>query len=607
MTRNRELLPIASTAETRRAVWALIRPHRVFALVTMIVLVAGTVIGLIGPPVLGRIVDLVVERQPPEAIVWPVGMLVLIAVGQAALSAVGAALVARLGETVLATLRERVVERALELPLGQVEQAGSGDLIARVGGDVAVIAEAVREVLPTLAHSALTVGLTLVGLVVLDWRFALAGLCAAPIQIYSLCWYLRKSSPLYAAERVAEGERAQQLLDSISGAATVRAFRLAPEHIQRVSHRSQVSVDFALRTTVLRTRFYARLNLAECVGLTAILIVGFFLVRNDSVSIGAATAAALYFHRLFDPIGMLLAVFDRAQEAVAGLARLVGIANLPVPEGSEQSIKPIDTSICVAGVRHSYTPGHDVLRGIDLEVPSGWRVALVGASGAGKTTLAKLIAGIHHPVEGEIRLGGARHDELGPRLTRQTVALITQEVHVFAGPLADDLRLARPDATDDQLIEALDQVGAAAWAFALPNGLDTVVGDGGHRLTASQAQQLALARLVLADPPIVILDEATAEAGSLGARTLEAAAVRAIEGRTALVVAHRLTQATTADHIVVLDDGRVVEVGDHETLVAAGGNYAALWAAWSTKRTLTNSTGKASGLASGRDGRSPRR
>jgi ABC-type multidrug transport system fused ATPase/permease subunit len=157
---------------------------------------------------------------------------------------------------------------------------------------------------------------------------------------------------------------------------------------------------------------------------------------------------------------------------------------------------------------------------------------------------------------------------------------VTQEVHVFAGPLADDLRLARPDAGDDELRAALAAVGALEWADALPNGLDTVIGDGGHALTVVQAQQLALARLVLADPPIAVLDEATAEAGSAGARVLDAAARKALEGRTGLVVAHRLSQAATVDLVVVLDEGRVVEQGSHAELVAAGGRYAALWAAW---------------------------
>ncbi len=226
----------------------------------------------------------------------------------------------------------------------------------------------------------------------------------------------------------------------------------------------------------------------------------------------------------------------------------------------------------------------DITTGIDLDVAAGERVALIGATGAGKTTLAKLIAGLYEPAAGEIRIGGAALDALGPEATRDAVALITQDVHVFAGTLADDLRLAADGATDDDLRAALERVGALPWVDALDEGLQTVVGEGGRRLSATQAQQLALARLVLRDPPIVILDEATAEAGSTGARVLERAADRALAGRTALVVAHRLTQAAAADRIVVLDAGAIVEQGTHAQLLAAGGRYATLWTAWSSAR-----------------------
>jgi ATP-binding cassette subfamily C protein len=233
----------------------------------------------------------------------------------------------------------------------------------------------------------------------------------------------------------------------------------------------------------------------------------------------------------------------------------------------------------VADLGFGYPGGPPVLAGIELAVAAGEVVAVVGASGAGKTTLAKLIAGVHQPTRGSISVGGA-----DGAAGRRPIALITQEVHVFAGPLADDLRLARPAATDADLRAALAATGALAWADALPAGLSTVVGAGGHRLTVTQAQQLALARLILADPPIAILDEATADAGSAGARTLEAAAAQALAGRTAIVIAHRLTQAAVADRILVLAAGRVAQAGSHAELRATPGPYATLWAAWSTPR-----------------------
>ncbi len=579
-----ELLPVASPAQVRRALAELARPYRLRIALAALVLIAGTATVLIAPPLLGMIVDLVVDGAPAGAITGPVLGLVGVAIAAGVLDAIGRTLVANSGEPILATLRENVVDRALAVPPDAIERAGTGDLVSRVSGDVAAVSELFGEALPALARSALMVGLTLVGLAVLDWRLALAGLAAAPVQAFALRWYLRRAGPMYAAERSAEGARAQQLLGSIEGAATVRAFRLARAHTERIAQRSRAAIAISLHTIAEQTRFFGRLNVAELIGTSSVLLVGFMLVRADAITIGAATAAALYFIRLFDPINTLLGLVDEAQEATAGLARLVGVTQLPRPGPDGETGEPADSSITVDAVGHAYTPGHDVLTGVDLTLRPGERVALVGASGAGKTTLAKLIAGVHNPSAGQVRIGGVAVAELDPAAPRAAVVLVTQEVYTFAGTLTDDLRLARPGATEAELAAALDKVGALAWARALPDGLATVVGAGGHRLTATQAQQLALARLVLADPLVAILDEATAEAGSAGARVLEAAALCALDGRTALVVAHRLTQAATADRIVVLDTGRVVEIGRHADLASGDGPYARLWTAWSRAR-----------------------
>ncbi|MER6137751.1 ABC transporter ATP-binding protein [Streptomyces sp. NPDC001815] len=588
---GRELLPTATQARTRAAVRELVRPHRRLALGGFAMMVVATAVGLLVQPLLGRIVDLVADHRPPGSITLPVVLLVLVALAQGAATVAGLSLVSRLGETVLAQLRERFVDKALRLPLEQVEKAGAGDLTARVTRDVSVVGEAVRGALPELARSLLAIALTLVAMAALDWRFFLAALVAVPVQASTARWYVRNAVPLYAEQRIATGAQQQQLLDTIAGAGTVRAFRLEEEHTARVTRRSSAAVELTLRGVRLVLNFYNRLHVAEYAGLAAVLVTGFLLVRGGSVSIGTATAAALYFHSLFTPVNSALVLLDDAQSATAALARLVGVADQPVPEPARPAPESgaraaSGGSVTVTGVHHAYEPGRPVLNDVDLTLRAGERVALVGVSGAGKTTLAKLIAGVHRPTSGSIRVTGGA----GTSGDRLPVALVTQETHVFAGPLADDLRLARADATDDELRAALAAVDALDWAAALPDGLDTVVGDGGHRLTSAQVQQLALARLVLADPPVAVLDEATAEAGSTGARLLEQAADRAVEGRTALVVAHRLTQAATADRIVVMDAGRIVESGTHDELCAAAGPYASLWEAWSGTRTTADQT-----------------
>nr|WP_042178042.1 ABC transporter ATP-binding protein [Kibdelosporangium sp. MJ126-NF4]CEL12937.1 ABC transporter, transmembrane region:ABC transporter [Kibdelosporangium sp. MJ126-NF4]CTQ98622.1 ABC transporter, transmembrane region:ABC transporter [Kibdelosporangium sp. MJ126-NF4] len=571
------LLPISSPRSTRRLMLTLVARHRAMAVMAAVCLVGAAGLSLVTAPLLGSVVDLAVAGDV-SAITDRVLLLAGAALAQGVLAFGGLTLVARLGELVLANLREDFVAQVLDLPLDRIEAGGSGDLTSRVTEDVAMISQAVRTALPDFVQSALVLGLTLVGLAALDWRFGVAALLAVPIQVATARWYVQRSGPLYASRRVAVGGEQQQLFESIGGAGTVRAFRLNDEHVSLVGRKVDTTIKLVVAVTRMQTRFFGRLNSAELVGLSAVLIAGFLLVQANSVTIGAASAAALYFANLFGPINSVLFLLDTLQSATASLARLLGVITMGGPVAQPSTTSLGDGSVKAVGLRHSYVADHEVLHGIDLDIPAGSTVALVGASGGGKTTLAKLLAGVHEPTRGTVHIGGTALSDMDPTTLRRAVVLVTQEVHVFAGSLADDLRLARPSATEDELRAALDTVG---WRGP---ELDTVVGDGGHELTVMQAQQVALARLILADPLLAILDEATAEAGSSGARVLEAAAKAALRDRTGIVVAHRLTQAATADLIIVLDHGRIVEHGTHNELVTAGGRYARLWAAWSANR-----------------------
>jgi ATP-binding cassette subfamily C protein len=576
------LLPIAAA----RRCWTWLRGElarrRGRTALTLLVGTVGAAAALVPIYVFGLLVDAVRDEADASVIVGVIAVITVAAIIGGVLAGWTSVLISSLGETMLAGLREATVERALTLPVATVERAGKGDLLSRVGDDVSVIGKAVADVVPNLVSAVLLVVVSLAAMAGLDWRLGLAGAVALPMYALALRWYLPRSGPIFAAERVAMGERAQALVSSMTGARTVRAYGLEERHLAEIDRASGRARDLAIGVFSLFTRLAGRGNRAEFIGLSVILVVGFVLVRDGHVTVGAATAAALLFHRLFNPIGMLLFTFDEVQSAGASLARLVGVVDLPAPTASVADATPASAELRLNGVTFSYDDDRDAVRGVDLRLAPGERVALVGATGAGKSTVAALAAGSLVPTAGQVTIGGVALPELGDRL-REQVVIVSQEVHVFAGPLIEDLRLARPTATALDAEAALATVGADGWVRALESGVDTVVGEGGHVLTAAQAQQLALARLVLADPPVAILDEATAEAGSAGARDLEAAADAATRGRTTLVVAHRLTQAASADRVLVLDDGVVVESGTHAELVAAQGRYARLWMAWSVR------------------------
>lgn len=576
-------LPIADRAAILRYVRPLLARRHLLLVATAATFLGGAVVSLAAPLALGTIVDSVAAGATSSAILWPATIIGVAAVLQGLAAMAAPAMSAHALEPVLAGLREDVVAHSLRAPAEIIERGGTGDLLARVDGDVAAVTEGVRAALPELTTAGLMIVLSLVGIIALDWRLGLAALAAVPVQWHTLRWYLPRSSPVYAAERAAAGARTTQLLETVAAADTVRAFGRGDDHVALVGHRSTQAADLVKQATRLRTRFFARLNLAEVTGVTAILVTGFWLVDTGRASVGAVTAAVLFFHRLFDPINVVLFTIDVAQAAGAALARLVGVLQIPAPaEPAVHSAVP--PTVDIDGLGFAYDVGHPVLADVSLHLGAGEHVAVVGVSGAGKSTLAKLIAAMQSPTVGSVRVAGTAVDELASVAGRTPVAVVTQDIHVHAGTIADDLRLADPTASEATLNAALDQVGASGWIERLPERLATVVGDGGHPLSADQAQQLALARLILADPCVAILDEATAEAGSAGAKVLDRAAATAIRGRTAVVIAHRLSQAVQADRIAVIEAGRIVQLGTHADLVEVDGTYARMWQAGSSGR-----------------------
>lgn len=594
-------LPIADGRQTLRSAWQLLRRRPLFLAGTVLVLLVGAAAGLVTPWALGRLVDLIDTGGSDPGDVWVLGTAVLAAALVSALATgVGVVLTARLFETGLAELREAFLDHALALPQSRVERAGAGELVSRASDDVAEVSDAIPFIVPAMTGAVFSIAVTIAGMGVLDGRLALALLIVVPVHVIAVRWYLRVAPGVYAAERAAAAVRAHRVLASLRGLDTVLAYRLSQRRSAAIASASWNAVRWAMRARTVQNMFAGRLNLAEYLGLAAMLTAAFWLVGAGELTLGAATTAVLLLIRVFEPVGLLLALLDDAQSAAASLARIVGIAQSGEGARGDRDPDPSSPGAAPAADRGPLAGAGPVAasRGLlllrarrgepggsagsrpasptgfrceALRIAKGERVALVGLSGAGKTTIASLLAGVHRPQEGRVR-------------SPERTVLLAQDTHVFTGSLAEGLRLARPGAADAELRDALDRVEAGGLLAALPEGVDTRLGHGGHPLTAAQEQQIAFARLILADPELAVLDEATAEADSADADLLDRVALAATEGRAALIVAHRLSQAAVCDRILVMERGRIVEEGTHEQLLAAEGRYCTLWAAWKRGR-----------------------
>jgi ABC-type multidrug transport system fused ATPase/permease subunit len=576
---GRTLLPVANRAQVRAYARTLMlrHPRPLFGALGLHALAAIT--GLAAPWLLGRLVNSIqhgTTTSTVDRVALGIAAFVLV---QAVLTRFASYASARLGERMLAELREDFVDRTLAIPLSTVEKAGTGDLLTRTSRDVDALSRSVRRAVPEILIAVVTTFFAVGALILVSPRLAWPLLLGVPILVAGSRWYLRRAPQGYINENAAWSEITDGLAETVDGARTMESLRVQRRRIERTDHDMRGSYKAERFTLFLRTVYFPLMELGYLIPVVATLLVGGWYYSKGWADLGQVTTATLYVQQLIDPIDRMLSWLDELQVGSASLARLLGVAYVPDDRTATER-RPEGEELVADDVRFSYVDGRDVLHGISLSIRPGERLAMVGPSGAGKSTLGRLLAGIHGPRTGRVAVGGAELTELPLDELRGHVALVTQEHHIFLGTLRENVALARPDASEEQVRDALAAVDALGWAEELPEGLATELGSGRHTLTPAQAQQLALARLVLADPHTLVLDEATSLIDPRAARHLERSLAAVLEGRTVVAIAHRLFSAHDADRVAVVEDGKISELGSHQELMGAGGAYAALWRSW---------------------------
>ena len=578
-------MPVAGPAEVRAAAIGDLGADR--RAVVGVVLVNGlaSAAGLTGPWLLGRIIDTIqagsgdvlstVDRLAFGALVLTIVQTVLtwwaLKIGY------------RFGERTAARVRERFLQRTLALPPRVADHLPAGDLISRGSTDASLVAMTLRSAVPEVLVAVVHALFLIVAVLVLDPWLGLCGLVCLIGVGAAVRWYLRRARPAYLAVAASGAELADVVASTAKGARTIELHGLEDRRTQATEAAITQARSARLGALWLRTVLFPWSEVALALPVVGVLVIGGGLYANGLVSLGIVVTATVYLRQLVGPLGTLMLWIEQLQGAGASYARVEGLADIPAeesqPSPNGQGVDVLDSDrIQVNNAHYSYTGARDVLHGISLFVQPGERLAIVGTSGAGKSTLARLLAGLDRPHTGSVTIGETPVADLSPEHLREHVVLITQDHHVFHDTVRDNLRIARPDATDEELYAALDAVGAE-WLAGLPHGLDTALGHDTN-LDGASAQQLSLARVVLADPHTLILDEATAQLDPKTARRTEQSLAAVLSGRTVIAIAHRLQTAHDADRIAVMEAGELVELGTHDELVSAGRVYGKLWQSW---------------------------
>ncbi len=569
-----QVLPIALPIQVRRAAVRVVSADRTAFALVVLTNCAAAASGLLGPWLVGRIINNVQAGGGVAAIDRLGLLLAAAAVGQFAIGYGARYLGFRFGERTSARLREQLADRLMRLPARTVERTGTGDLTSRATTDAGQVAFVLRDAAPEVLFAVVQAVIIVVAVLLLSPLLGAVGLVPLLAIPMALRWYLRRARPAYLAESAASAEVADVLATTAAGARTAEVLGLQRRRSAACVKAVTVANDAMLRTLRLRTVLFPTIDISSTLAVGAVFCIGGLLYLDQTIDLGTVVAATLYLRQLSTPIDTILIWVETLQSSLASFARIEGLA--AQARRTTPAAAPVDQNIVVTDVYYAYDDT-DVLNGVSLDVEAGEQLAIVGTSGAGKTTLGRLIAGIDRPRAGSVTVGGAVISDLPPEQLREHVVLVTQEHHIFSDPLRDNLTIAAPHATDDQLLAALRDVGAG-WIDELPDGLNTDIAT--QTFSGGQAQHVALARVLLANPHTLVLDEATALLDPTAARHAERALAATLKGRTVIAIAHRLHTARDADRIALMDAGQIIELGTHHELTRANGNYSALWQAW---------------------------
>jgi ATP-binding cassette, subfamily B, bacterial len=575
-----------SWRRTRRRLgllWRLTRPYRARTGWSVLSLLTASATAL-APPYLAKIaLDDAVQNGASTAIYVIVGLFVAVGLANCVMTYVETYLTGWVGERILADLRVRLFAQLQRLSLGYYERNRAGVIISRLTNDVEAIDQLVTDGVTTLVQSTLTLIGTAIILFILDWRLALATCAVLPLMGVATAIFRSRSSRAYAAVRERLGLVTATLAEDIAGMRIVQSFTredTAFTNFKTVTGRYR---DANMQTVILNSLYFPVVDLLSTVALAVVLGYGGHLYFADALTLGTLFAFMLYVQNFFDPVQQLSQLYNTFLSAAAALDKIMDVLDEEpevVDSADALELPAIQGHVQFDDVRFRYGRGDEVLHGIDLEVPAGTTVAFVGHTGAGKSTIAKLLARFYEPTHGRITIDGLDLNDVTQASLRRQLGVVPQEGFLFAGTVAHNIAFGRPDATPEEIVRAAQLVGANEFILRLEDGYETQLGERGSRLSLGQRQLIAFARALLADPRILILDEATSSVDIGTERKIEQALKLLLEDRTAFIIAHRLSTIRDADLIVVLEHGRVVEQGTHEELLTRQGLYTSLYGDW---------------------------